>query len=62
MIKQPIAVDRYKDRPDLDKMSRVNFSRSITVDWDVKVKTIGKVAGTSIPALLAYWHYTPQHQ
>jgi hypothetical protein len=55
MNKKPIAVDKASPDQKLDKMSRINFARVHTVNWNVKVMNVGKVTRESMPALISYW-------
>jgi hypothetical protein len=38
----------------LDLMSRINFKKVYTIEYDVKVMNVGLVAGDSLPVLIAY--------
>lgn len=58
MNKKPIAVDKSSADQKLDEMSRINFSRIHTVNWNVKVMNVGKVARESMPSLVTYWKKT----
>jgi mRNA-degrading endonuclease toxin of MazEF toxin-antitoxin module len=55
MNKKPIAVDKSSPDQKLDQMSRINFSRIHTVNWNVKVMNVGKVTRESMPSLVTYW-------
>jgi hypothetical protein len=55
IVKKPIAVDKASAQQKLDVMSRINFSRVHTVQWDVKVSNIGIVSRDSMPHLMSYW-------
>ena len=54
MIKDPLAL--RPDRPDegLDRMSRLNFGKIHTVEHNVKVRPLGKIAASSMPRFRAY--------
>jgi hypothetical protein len=56
MIKSPIAVDMASAEQKLDRMSRLNFSRPHSVEWNVKVMNVGMVTKKSMPSLMAYFH------
>jgi hypothetical protein len=58
MNKKPIAVTKSSADQKLDEMSRINFSRVHTVNWNVKVMNVGKVTRESMPSLVAYWKQT----
>jgi hypothetical protein len=53
--KTPIAVDKASPDQKLHPLSRLNFAKIHTVNWNVKVMNVGKVAGESMPQLVAYW-------
>jgi hypothetical protein len=55
MNKRPIAVDKASPDQKLDAMSRINFARVHTVNWNVKVMNVGRVTRESMPALISYW-------
>ncbi len=55
LIKKPIAVDKASDDQKLDNMSRLNFNKIYTVEWNVKVMNVGNVTSASMPVLLGYW-------
>ncbi len=52
--KEPIAVEPTQSQK-LDPASRVNFDKVYTVEFNVKVKSIGKVTSKSMPKLTGYW-------
>lgn len=56
IIKQPIAVHMASSDQKLDEMSRIDFSKVYTVEWNVKVMNIGKVTRESMPIFEGYWH------
>jgi hypothetical protein len=55
MTKKPIKVAATFLDQKLNKMSRLNFGKPYSVEWNVKVMDIGKVAEDSIPYLETYW-------
>jgi hypothetical protein len=55
MNKKPIAVDKASADQKLDAMSRINFARVHTVNWNVKVMNVGMVTRESMPSLVSYW-------
>jgi hypothetical protein len=54
MTKEAIAVDMY-DKQTLDSTSRIHFGRPSSIDWNVKVMNVGRVAKRSIPYFEQYW-------
>jgi hypothetical protein len=55
LAKKPIAVDKAAEDQKLDRMSRLNYGKIYTVEHNVKVMSVGRVTGDSLPALVAYW-------
>jgi hypothetical protein len=53
--KKPIAVDKSSPDQKLHPSSRLNFAKIHTVNWNVKVMNVGRVARESMPLLVAYW-------
>jgi mRNA-degrading endonuclease toxin of MazEF toxin-antitoxin module len=53
--KKPIAVDKSSPDQKLQSSSRLNFAKVHTVNWNVKVMNVGRVARESMPLLVAYW-------
>ena len=53
--KKPIAVDKSSPDQKLHLSSRLNFAKIHTVNWNVKVMNVGRVARESMPLLVAYW-------
>jgi mRNA-degrading endonuclease toxin of MazEF toxin-antitoxin module len=53
--KTPIAVEKSSSDQKLHPSSRLNFAKIHTVNWNVKVMNVGKVARESMPRLVAYW-------
>jgi hypothetical protein len=58
--KKPIAVEKASADQKLDPMSRLNFKKVYTIEHNVKVMNVGKVAKDSLPALLVYWRQSLQ--
>lgn len=56
MTKLPIAVNMAKADQKLDVMSRLNFAKVHTVEWNVKVMNVGKVAEKSMVYFTTYWN------
>ena len=54
MSKNPIQVDPAGDQ-ELERMSRVNFTKVHTVEHEVKVLNIGRVSQRSMPDFEKYW-------
>jgi hypothetical protein len=55
LINKPIAVEKASGDQKLDHMSRLNFKKIYTVEYNVKVMNVGKVTKDSLPALIGYW-------
>jgi hypothetical protein len=60
LSKKPIAVEKASVDQRLDPMSRLNFKKVYTIEHNVKVMNVGKVAKDSLPALLGYWRQSLQ--
>lgn len=60
LTKKPIAVEKASADQKLDPMSRLNFKKVYTIEHNVKVMNVGKVAKDSLPALLGYWRQSLQ--
>jgi hypothetical protein len=54
IVKEPIAIDMNHGHT-LEYASRLNFAKVFTVEHNVKVMPIGKVAQGSLHYLRAYW-------
>lgn len=54
MTKIPIAVDVNRGQK-LDPASRINFGRVTSIEWNVSVLDIGRVAQSSMPVFESYW-------
>lgn len=53
MVKNPLAIDMNLGYT-LDPASRINFAKVFTVEHNVKVMSVGRVAPSSLPDLQAY--------
>ena len=56
LIKKPIAVKMASKEQKLDKMSRINFGKPSSVEWNVKVMHVGRVVPESMAAFLGYYY------
>jgi hypothetical protein len=54
ITKRPIAVDLVEDKT-LSPMSRILFSKIYTVEWNIRVKDIGRLAPKSMDDFQRYW-------
>jgi hypothetical protein len=55
MTKKPIAVTAANLEQKLHHMSRLNFGKVYSVEWNVKVMDVGKVNADSMAAFTGYW-------
>ena len=55
IIKEPIAVNAADRDQKLDRMSRLNFGKVHTVEHNVRVMPVGRVAPQSLPYFEGYW-------
>lgn len=55
MTKKPIAVDTVNAEQKLDRMSRINFGMPTSVEWNVKVMHVGRIAQNSMANFTGYW-------
>ncbi|KAL8998667.1 MAG: hypothetical protein Q9169_002328 [Polycauliona sp. 2 TL-2023] len=55
MNKSPLRVVPVRPDAKLDSLSRVNLGKTYPVEWNTKVKEIGRVDKTSLVKLIAYW-------
>jgi hypothetical protein len=55
MTKKPIAVRAASSDQKLNKMSRLNFGRPYSVQWNVKVMNVGKITKDFMPRFESYW-------
>jgi hypothetical protein len=55
IVKKPIAVTAANPEQKLHKMSRLNFGKVYSVEWNVKVMNVGKVNADSMAAFTGYW-------
>ena len=56
MFKDPVAVTAASAEQKLHRMSRVNFGKVYSVEWNVKVMPVGKVNERSMAAFTGYWY------
>ena len=56
MFKNPIAVTAADPTQKLHVMSRINFGKVYSVEWNVKVMPVGRVNAQSMPSFTGYWH------
>jgi hypothetical protein len=54
--KKPIAVRMAGKEQKLDKMSRINFGKPSSVEWNVKVMHVGRVVPDSMATFLGYYY------
>jgi hypothetical protein len=57
ITKKPIVVEPSSSDQKLDRMSRVDFNKTYTVEHNVKVMDVGRVSRESLPQLIAYWRH-----
>ena len=55
MFKDPIAVSAASSKQKLHYLSRINFGKVYSVEWDVKVMNVGKVHVNSMAAFIENW-------
>jgi hypothetical protein len=55
MVKKSIAVTAANPEQKLDRMSRLNFGKVYSVEWNVKVMNVGIVNADSMAAFTGYW-------
>jgi hypothetical protein len=55
MVKHPIAVNPAHEDQKLLPMSRINFDKLYTIEYNVKVMNVGKVADSSMHNLHIYF-------
>jgi hypothetical protein len=58
IVKNPIAVNPAGPGQKLHPKSRINFDKMYSVEYNVKVMDVGKVADESIHNLSLYFHNT----
>ena len=56
LVKKPIVVKMASKEQKLDKMSRINFGKPSSVEWNVKVMHVGRVAPESMATFLGYYN------
>ena len=55
MKKSPLRVVPVRPDAKLDIRSRVNLGKTYPVEWNTKVKEIGKLEKSSLIKLISYW-------
>ena len=55
MNKEPLKVIPSRADEKLDSRSRLNLGKVYSIEWNTKVKEIGRLDGNSQVKLLAYW-------
>jgi hypothetical protein len=55
MTKDPIEVEPANEGEYLQKASRLRFDKTYPVEWNVKVKDVGRVVQRDLTKLLKYW-------
>lgn len=62
--KEPIEVVPVDNTINMDPASRVRFGKTYSIEWNVKVKDIGKVSPKYMPRLNRYWieHMSPSDE
>jgi hypothetical protein len=55
MTKEPLAVDAASPDQKLDDLSRINFAKIYTVEYNVKIMPVGQVTASSLPYLTSYF-------
>jgi hypothetical protein len=58
IVKQPIAVKPAREDQRLLRMSRINFDKIYTIEYNVKVMNVGKVVDDSLHNLSIYFYNT----
>jgi hypothetical protein len=57
MTKEPLTVTPASPDEKLDVMSRINFGKIYTVEYNVKIKEVGMLRGESKRRLIQYSNY-----
>lgn len=60
LCKEPIEVDAGNSGSYLKPRSRIRFGKAYSIEWNVKVKDIGKVVPRDMSKLLAYYEEEDQ--
>lgn len=55
MTKEPIQIEPTDPNDKMDPASRLRFGKTFPVEWNVKVKDIGKVNSHHLSKLVRYW-------
>ena len=55
MTKDPIEIVPADRNATMDPASRLRFGKTFPVEWNVKVKEIGRVASHDMAKMIRYW-------
>jgi hypothetical protein len=55
LTKMPIVVDKAGEDKKLDPASRIRFDKVFSIEYNVKVKNVGKISQKSMPYFRRYW-------
>ena len=55
MNKNPLRVIPVRADEKLDTRSRINLGKTYPVEWNTKVKEIGRLEKSSLVKMIAYW-------
>lgn len=55
MTKDPIAVEPADSSLTMPVSSRIRFGKTYPIEWNVKVKDIGRVVPEDLRKLITYW-------
>ena len=56
MQKDPIEVEPPEGSSHLSPASRIRFGKIYSIEWNVKVKDLGRVISSHLSSLLAYYN------
>jgi hypothetical protein len=54
-MREPIEVVPTNGKETLDRASRLRFGKTFPIEWNVKVKDIGRIAPSDMSKLIGYW-------
>jgi hypothetical protein len=54
-MREPIEVVPTNGRETLDRASRLRFGKTFPIEWNVKVKDVGRIAPSHMSKLIQYW-------
>jgi hypothetical protein len=54
-MREPIEVVPTNGGETLDRASRLRFGKTVAIEWNVKVKDIGRIAPAHMSKLIQYW-------